>query len=91
MYCRLLEGVSEAVSIKNEKANASITGLTSAEVKRKEIERIAQESLRALVTEMDKFHSLVGTIDGIVWEVDAQTFEFKFVSKQAEIILGYPF
>jgi len=67
-----------------------ITGRKLAELKRKEIERIAQGNFRALATEMDKFHSLVGTIDGIVWEADAQTFEFKFVSKQAEKILGYP-
>ncbi|WP_178377242.1 PAS domain-containing protein [Chryseolinea serpens] len=67
-----------------------VTGRKLAELKRIEIERIAQENLRALETEMEKFHSLVGTIDGIVWEADARTFEFKFVSKQAEKILGYP-
>ena len=67
-----------------------ITGRKLDELRRKEIERIAQESHKALETEMGKFHSLVGTIDGIVWEADAQTFEFKFVSQQAEKILGYP-
>jgi PAS domain S-box-containing protein len=34
--------------------------------------------------------SLIGTIDGIVWEADAQTFRFTFVSAQAERLLGYP-
>ena len=33
---------------------------------------------------------LVNTIHGIVWEADAQTFQFSFVSQQAETILGYP-
>lgn len=33
---------------------------------------------------------LVNTIDGIVWEADAQTFQFSFVSQQAERLLGYP-
>src|SRR5215203_2163092 len=33
---------------------------------------------------------LVNNVDGIVWEADAQTFQFKFVSHQAERLLGYP-
>jgi len=33
---------------------------------------------------------LIGTIDGIVWEADAATFHFTFVSAQAERLLGYP-
>jgi PAS domain S-box-containing protein len=33
---------------------------------------------------------LIATIDGIVWEADAQTFCFTFVSAQAERLLGYP-
>ena len=37
-----------------------------------------------------KFQQLVGSIDGIVWEVDAATFEFTYVSPQAERLLGYP-
>ncbi len=37
-----------------------------------------------------RYKELVGTIDGIVWEADAQTFRFTFVSEQAERILGYP-
>lgn len=36
------------------------------------------------------YAALVDTIDGIVWQADAHTFEFTFVSKQAESILGYP-
>ncbi len=36
-----------------------------------------------------KLEALVDTVDGIVWEADAETFQFKFVSKQAEKILGY--
>ncbi|RXK62613.1 PAS domain S-box protein [Lacibacter luteus] len=38
----------------------------------------------------ERYHSLINTIDGIVWEADAQTLAFTFVSKQAERILGYP-
>jgi PAS domain S-box-containing protein len=33
---------------------------------------------------------LINTIDGIVWEADAKTLRFTFVSPQAERLLGYP-
>jgi PAS domain S-box-containing protein len=36
------------------------------------------------------YMTLVNSIDGIVWEADAQTFAFSFVSPQAERMLGYP-
>jgi PAS domain-containing protein len=38
----------------------------------------------------EQYYELVNTIDGIVWEADARTFQFIFVSDQAERILGYP-
>jgi PAS domain S-box-containing protein len=47
----------------------------------------AEEALRA---SQQAFLSLVNTVDGIVWEADAATFRFTFVSAQAERILGYP-
>ena len=50
---------------------------------RKRVEQVQRESKQ-------QYESLVHSIDGIVWEVDAQTFTFTFVSKQAERILGYP-
>jgi PAS domain S-box-containing protein len=37
-----------------------------------------------------KYENLVESIDGIVWEADAQTFHCTFVSRQGERILGYP-
>jgi PAS domain S-box-containing protein len=37
-----------------------------------------------------QYEALVHSLDGIVWELDAKTFQFTFVSKQAERILGYP-
>ena len=36
------------------------------------------------------YSKLVDSLDGIVWEADAETFRFTFVSRQAEKILGYP-
>ncbi len=45
---------------------------------------------KALIRSQQQFNALVNTVDGIVWEADAQTFAFSFVSKQAELLLGYP-
>ena len=38
----------------------------------------------------EKIRNLLDTTDGIVWEADAATFNFTFVSKQAERLLGFP-
>ena len=37
-----------------------------------------------------RFHDLVQTLDAIVWEADASSLRFTFVSQRAESILGYP-
>jgi len=37
-----------------------------------------------------KFETLVNSIQGVVWEANPDTFEFSFVSEQAERLLGYP-
>lgn len=50
---------------------------------RRKAELKIQESQKQL-------EELINNVDGIVWEADAQTFQFRFVSKQAEKILGYP-
>lgn len=43
-----------------------------------------------LAKSQQRYEQLVNTIDGIVWEADAHTFEYDFVSQQAERLLGYP-
>ncbi len=37
-----------------------------------------------------KIDTLINTIEGIVWEADAQTFQFTYISKKVEDVLGYP-
>ncbi len=37
-----------------------------------------------------RYEDLVHSIQGIVWEADARTFHFTYVSPQAERLLGYP-
>ena len=44
----------------------------------------------ALKQSQQSYESLVHSIDGVVWEADAKTFQFTFVSQQAEKFLGYP-
>ncbi|MDP3511850.1 MAG: PAS domain S-box protein [Sulfuritalea sp.] len=50
---------------------------------RKQAEEILAASQR-------RFRDIVNTTDGIVWEADAKTFDFTFISRQAERLLGYP-
>jgi PAS domain S-box-containing protein len=50
---------------------------------RKQAETALQESREHLA-------ALIQSVDGIVWEADATTFQFTFVSPQAVQILGYP-
>jgi PAS domain S-box-containing protein len=38
----------------------------------------------------EKFQDLVNSTGGIVWEADATTFNFNYVSQEAERLLGYP-
>ena len=38
----------------------------------------------------EQFAALIHSVDGIVWEADAETFRFTFVSPRAERLLGYP-
>lgn len=49
-----------------------------------------KETGAALRRNQTQFFDLVESIDGIVWEADAQTFQFTFVSSKAESVLGYP-
>jgi PAS domain S-box-containing protein len=49
--------------------------------------KIREESI---VTNEQRFRGLVNSIDGIVWEMEYPSFHFLFVSRQAEVMLGYP-
>ena len=44
----------------------------------------------ALSLSQQKMEALVHSIDGIVWERAPDTFQFTFISRQSEDILGYP-
>ncbi|MFV8366510.1 PAS domain S-box protein [Flavobacterium sp. XS1P27] len=42
-----------------------------------------------ILQSQQRIESLINTIDGIVWECDAKTFAFNFISQKVEKILGY--
>ncbi len=50
--------------------------------------RLAAE--QALAHSERMFKDLVQSVSAVVWEADARTFVFSFVSEQAEKLLGYP-
>src|SRR5262245_22698858 len=52
--------------------------------------RNADERRAEAVAAQQRFTGLVNAVEGIVWEADAETFAFSFVSEQAERTLGYP-
>jgi PAS domain S-box-containing protein len=51
-------------------------------------ERKAAEDV--LKASEQRFRDLVNTTDGIVWEADARTFQFTFISEKAVKLLGFP-
>jgi len=44
----------------------------------------------ALKRSQQRFRDIADTTEGIVWEADATTFTFTFVSRKAESLLGFP-
>jgi diguanylate cyclase (GGDEF)-like protein/PAS domain S-box-containing protein len=57
-----------------------------------QLARIATESQQAKLSAMaaeQRFRDIVDTADGIVWEADARSFQFTFISQKAERLLGF--
>jgi PAS domain S-box-containing protein len=93
MYYREPRSPSSAELALIERA-AEIAGM-AIERKRFEDERarllVRERAARALVElERRRFLDLVQGLDAIVWEADAATFQFTFISRRAEDLLGYP-
>src|SRR6267378_4052362 len=49
-----------------------------------------QAALAESVAAQRRFLNLVNSVEGIVWEADVPSFQFLFISKQAERVLGHP-
>lgn len=57
--------------------------------KNAEINRQKEQLRLAALRSEQRFYDLVQGLDAIVWEADAETQQFTFVSQRAEAILGY--
>lgn len=55
-------------------------------------QQLREEQERRIKTEysLQLAQDIIDGINAIIWEADHQTFQFKFVNKRAEAILGYP-
>jgi PAS domain S-box-containing protein len=49
-----------------------------------------QTTLGEAMAAQQQFRDLVNSVEGVVWEADVPSFQFLFISKKAERILGYP-
>ena len=67
-----------------------LTERTDSDEERERLLASERAALTEAVAAQQRFRDLVNSVEGIVWEADAQGFQFLFVSKQAERILGYP-
>jgi PAS domain S-box-containing protein len=67
-----------------------VLGLAREVTDRRRLHNERDEALLALRQSQAQYETLVHSIHGIVWEAEADTFRFTFVSSQAERILGYP-
>jgi PAS domain S-box-containing protein len=70
--------------------NNDITERKRADEERRQFLAREQAAKSEAVAAQHRFRDLVNSIEGIVWEADAQTFRFLFVSEQAQRVLGYP-
>jgi PAS domain S-box-containing protein len=78
------------LSRSNEQLQIEIAERERAHAEREQLLIREQAAHAEAVAAKNRFRDLVNSVEGIVWEADAETFVFSFVSEQAERILGYP-
>ena len=74
----------ETVGIADLAVSIGIIGLTAGLLAR---QRAASADA---VAAQHRVRDLVNSVNGVVWEADARTFQFTFVSQRAQDIFGYP-
>src|SRR3972149_5149433 len=83
-------GPASSSSRPSEGKITALRGVTSDITDRMIIEDALCESELRFRQLAERYRELVDSVDGIVWECDALTWRFSFVSEQAERLLGYP-
>jgi len=56
----------------------------------REMREIASRQAETEISGEHRYEALVNSVDGIVWEAKADRMEFTLVSRQSEVLLGYP-
>jgi PAS domain S-box-containing protein len=93
MIARLKNAQDELQHHKNqlETQVADRTAELSERLTEIERQKIGMQNLaQDLEISQQRYESLVNTIDGVVWEADAKTFQFQWMSQQAQRFFGYP-
>ncbi len=88
-----LKNIQDQLHIHRNELEAQVLDRTT-ELRKKiceiEQQKIGIQTLALnLQNNQQRYENLVNSIDGIVWEADATTFQFNFISKQAEHLIGY--
>jgi len=86
---RVVERTRQLTAV-NEELRKEIIERKRAEEQREQLLTREQAARAEAMAAQHRFRALVNSVEGIVWEADAETFAFSFVSEQAERILGYP-
>jgi diguanylate cyclase (GGDEF)-like protein len=81
----MLSGVDLALRVVVALLMTAGAGLLSAELSRERL-----KGLEHRAEELRRLQGLMGGLEAIVWEADARTGRFTFVSPPAEQVLGYP-
>jgi PAS domain S-box-containing protein len=71
-------------------SSTDITERKRADEERERLLASERAAFAETVAAQQRFRDLVNSVEGIVWEADVPSFQFLFVSKQAERVLGYP-
>lgn len=77
-------GETSVSAIKDENNNITSTIAIVTDITER---KLAEEKIKE---SSEKFQNLVNSTGGIVWEADANTLIFNYVSQEAERLLGYP-
>jgi PAS domain S-box-containing protein len=67
-----------------------ITERKQADEERERLLATERATLAESVAAQQRFLNLVNSVEAIVWEADVPSFQFLFVSREAERVLGYP-